>query len=92
MAPKVAIPKAPKRTDKIITGLILDVQGFLAHFNNSEDAKKIVKAFTNSGILNFLSFNYTSVNKDAILEFYLKAKIAEGRKIISKVAGKRRGD
>lgn len=75
-----------KPPDKVKTGYTLDTQGFLAHFNNSEDAKKVVKAFEDSRILRFMTFNYKSVHKEEVLEFYLNARMIEERKVVSKVA------
>lgn len=88
IAPKGDVSKSPKPLDMVKTGSILDVQGFLNHLNNSEEAKKVIKAFRDCGIPRFLSFGYQSVNKEEVLEFYLKARLAEGRKIISSVAGR----
>lgn len=47
----------------------------------------MVKVFTNWCILRFLSFNYQAVHKEEVLEFYMKAHLTEGRKIVSRVAG-----
>lgn len=79
---------ALKPSDKVKTGSILDIQGFLSFFNNLEDANKVMKAFEDCGIIRFLSFNYQNVHKDEMLVFYLKPWLAEGRKIISNVKGK----
>lgn len=87
MAPKVFVPKALKPVDKVKNGSILDVQGFLAFYNNSKDAKKVVKAFEESRILQFLTFNYKSVYKEEVLEFHLNARMGEGKRITSRVAG-----
>lgn len=88
MAPKITVPKASKSSDKVKTCSILDVQGFLSHFNDSKEVKRVVKAFSDCEILNFLSFNYRAVHKEVVLEFYLNARITNERKIISTVASK----
>lgn len=47
--------------------------GFLRQHDNSEIAKKIIKAFTDSGLLKLVAFDYGRVHKKEVLEFYLNS-------------------
>lgn len=61
MAPKVVASKMIKATDHVKMGSMLDVEGFLKQHNNSETAKKIIKAFKDYGLLKYLTFDYQCV-------------------------------
>lgn len=61
MAPKASIPRVPKLADKVKMGSTLNVESFLKLYNNSDEAKKVIKAFTDCVLLRFISFDYQSV-------------------------------
>ncbi|VFQ84247.1 unnamed protein product [Cuscuta campestris] len=69
-------PKGPNKvTDRIKTGCILDPEGFLKQHQHSDVARKIIDAFQDCGLMKFLAFPYSSVQKEEVLEWYLHAKV-----------------
>lgn len=74
MAPKFP-KKVIKNEDRVKTSSTLDKDGFLCQHDKSETTKKIIKAFTNSGLLKFVTFNYGRVHKKEVVEFYLNMRM-----------------
>lgn len=85
MAPK-SFKKVIKNEDRVKTMSILDNDCFLRQHDNSKIAKKIIKTFTNSGLLKFVTFDYGRVHKKEVVEFYLSTGMGNNQ-ITSKVNG-----
>lgn len=85
MAPK-SLKKVINNEDRVKTGSILNKDGFLQQYNNLETTKKIIKAFTNNGLLKFVTFEFGWVHEKEIVEFYLNARMGNDQ-ITSKVNG-----
>lgn len=84
MAPKASPKKVISNEDKVKTGCILDKNGFLPQHDNSNEAKKIIKAFEDSRLLYLVTFNYQRSHKKEIVELHLNATIAGGGTIKSR--------
>lgn len=68
MAPKSSTPKVRKPSDRIKMGSILDTKGFLKQQMNSEEAKQIIQSFKDCGLLNYLTFDYRTIQMVEVIE------------------------
>lgn len=88
MAPKSSPKKAITNEDRVKTRCIRDKDGFLRQHNNSEESKKIIKAFEENGLLYLVTFAHKRAYKKEIALFYLNAVIERDGTISSMVGEK----
>lgn len=74
--------------DRVKPGCILNKDGFLRQYNNSETLKKIIKAFEDSGLLYLVTFDHQKAYKKEVVQFYLNTTITWDGTIKSKVREK----
>lgn len=66
-------PKPTQISEKVKSGSIVDFDGFIRHVKNEELPRKILKAFKECGLMNFLFHNYPNTHKKEAIELYLNA-------------------
>lgn len=77
--------KVTTNEDRVRNGGILDKDGFLRQHNDSEVAKKTIKAFEDAKLLKLVTFDHGGIHKKKVIDFYPNATVPGDGSIKSKV-------